>query len=144
MQQSAPQPVSLSLQPDDAKDHRGMSAPPYTTYPVGAAAVAFPARQPRDYVTWSLFNFAFMNACCLGFMALVFSFKSRDRKVVGDVEGAASYGNTAKSLNIAALLLSILSVVLFIVLLATGVIALQQLTYQMEQEHRNYFQTNGK
>ncbi|XP_015269411.1 PREDICTED: dispanin subfamily A member 2b-like [Gekko japonicus] len=140
--QSAPQPVSFSMQPDDAKD-RGMSAPPYTTYPVAATA-AFPARQPRDYVTWSLFNFAFLNACCLGFMALVFSFKARDRKVVGDVEGAASYGHTAKSLNIAALLLSILFVVLFIVLLATGVIAMQQLTYQMENEHRDYFQRNGK
>ncbi|KAL8170090.1 UNVERIFIED_CONTAM: hypothetical protein K2H54_063043 [Gekko kuhli] len=143
--QAAAQPVVLSMQADEAKE-RGVPAPPYP-YPGGAPA--FPPRQPgRDFVLWSLFNFFFLNACCLGFLALVFSFKSRDRKVVGDTEGATSYGNTAKSLNIAALLLSILFIVLFIVLLATGILAMQQLPYQVGKEHPGsfdgYFQRNGK
>ncbi|XP_060119272.1 dispanin subfamily A member 2b-like [Heteronotia binoei] len=141
--QSAPQFVSLEMPPDDGKAHQGMPAPPYT-YPRGVPASGFPTRQPRDFVVWSLFNFFFMNVCCLGFMALVFSFKSRDRKVIGDTDGAASYGKTAKSLNIAALLLNILIIILIIVLFASGVLALK---YQMEQQRQNfddYFQRNGK
>ncbi|XP_077177358.1 dispanin subfamily A member 2b-like [Paroedura picta] len=140
--QSAPQLVSLNMQPHDLKDP-GMAAPPYT-YPRSV-----PARQPRDFVLWSLFNFFFLNACCLGFIALVFSFKSRDRKVVGDIEGATSYGSTAKGLNIAALILSLVFIILFIVLLASGVIAVQQLANHMEQQQQyssldNYWPRNGK
>lgn len=30
---------------------------------------------PKDYVTWSTFNTVFMNTCCLGFLAYVFSVK---------------------------------------------------------------------
>ena len=30
---------------------------------------------PKDCVTWSLFNTVFMNFCCLGFLAYVFSVK---------------------------------------------------------------------
>lgn len=30
---------------------------------------------PKDYVTWSTFNTVFMNSCCLGFLAYVFSVK---------------------------------------------------------------------
>ncbi|KYO41601.1 hypothetical protein Y1Q_0006360 [Alligator mississippiensis] len=41
-----------------------------------------------------------MNFCCLGFFALAFSIKARDRKVLGDYSGAGSYGSTAKCLNI--------------------------------------------
>nr|XP_013803709.1 PREDICTED: uncharacterized protein LOC106489125 [Apteryx mantelli mantelli] len=48
--------------------------------------------------------------------------QSRDRKVLGDYSGALSYGSTAKCLNITTLLLSILTVVLIVILLATGVI----------------------
>ncbi|XP_054827799.1 dispanin subfamily A member 2b-like [Eublepharis macularius] len=140
------QSASLNMQPYDAKD-QGAPAPPYA-YPRGAVAPALPARQPQDYVLWSLFNFVFMNACCLGFAAVVFSFKSRDRKVVGDAEGATSYGNTAKSLNIAALILSILFFIIIIILIATGAIAMQHLAQQMREDHRNtlddYFQRNGK
>lgn len=29
----------------------------------------------RDYVTWSIFNTMFMNICCLGFIAYVYSVK---------------------------------------------------------------------
>ncbi|MEE6515705.1 hypothetical protein FKM82_024691 [Ascaphus truei] len=49
----------------------------------------------RDHIVWSLFNTIFLNFCCLGFFALVFSVKSRDRKLIRDVSGATSYGSTA-------------------------------------------------
>ncbi|XP_078537404.1 dispanin subfamily A member 2b-like [Lissotriton helveticus] len=78
---------------------------------------------PRDHLIWSIFNTIYMNFCCLGFMALVFSVKTRDRKVVGDMNGARSYSSTAKGLNIAALVLTpLLIIVLIIALVATGVI----------------------
>ncbi|XP_075438851.1 dispanin subfamily A member 2b-like [Ascaphus truei] len=76
----------------------------------------------RDHIVWSLFNTIFLNFCCLGFFALVFSVKSRDRKLIRDVSGATSYGSTARSLNIAATVLSILTVVIIIILVVTGVI----------------------
>uniref|UniRef100_A0A8C0H6Y2 Uncharacterized protein n=1 Tax=Chelonoidis abingdonii TaxID=106734 RepID=A0A8C0H6Y2_CHEAB len=80
------------------------SAPLYSTYPYTGPAQGFPVQPPpRDFVLWSLFNTFFCNVCCLGFMALVFSFKARDRKVLGDSNGAESYGKTAKCLNITVL-----------------------------------------
>uniref|UniRef100_D3ZR91 Interferon induced transmembrane protein 3 n=1 Tax=Rattus norvegicus TaxID=10116 RepID=D3ZR91_RAT len=35
-----------------------------------------------DYVAWSTFSTIFLNSCCLGFIAYVYSVKSRDRKMV--------------------------------------------------------------
>ncbi|KAM7085153.1 interferon-induced transmembrane protein 3-like [Molossus nigricans] len=61
-----------------------------------------------DHIIWSLFNTLFLNICCLGFVAFAYSVKSRDRKMVGDVIGAQTYGSTAKCLNIWALVLSVL------------------------------------
>ncbi|XP_055505075.1 dispanin subfamily A member 2b-like isoform X2 [Leucoraja erinacea] len=76
-----------------------------------------------DHLPWSLFNLSYMNCCCLGLVATIYSVKSRDRKVVGDVEGALHYGSTARSLNIAATVLSILIFIIFIALAATGTFA---------------------
>ncbi|XP_078005167.1 interferon-induced transmembrane protein 2-like isoform X1 [Phascolarctos cinereus] len=78
---------------------------------------------PKDFLVWSVFNTLYMNFCCLGFFALVFSVKARDRKVVGDLDGARSYGSTAKCLNIFALIFSLLVIILLIVLLAMGILA---------------------
>lgn len=97
---------------------------------------------PRDHFIWSLFNAIYFNFCCLGFMALVFSVKARDRKVVGDMNGAISYGSTAKCLNITALVLSLLLFILIIVLFATGVIAIASLISQ--QAEQNHFFGPGK
>ncbi|XP_074852109.1 interferon-induced transmembrane protein 1-like [Carettochelys insculpta] len=83
-------------------------------------------RPPRDHIVWSVFSTLYMNFCCLGFMALAFSVKARDRKVVGDISGASSYGSTAKCLNIMALILTLLMFILVIILLATGVIVVTQ------------------
>ncbi|CAH6793324.1 interferon-induced transmembrane protein 2 [Phodopus roborovskii] len=73
---------------------------------------------PKDYITWSTFNTVFMNSCCLGFIAYVFSVKSRDRKMVGDVTGAQDYATTAKRLNISAVIVSVISFILIIIVLS--------------------------
>ncbi|NXC46187.1 IFM1 protein, partial [Penelope pileata] len=81
-----------------------------------------PPPPPRDHLAWSLCTTLYANVCCLGFLALVFSVKSRDRKVLGDYSGALSYGSTAKYLNITAQLLNIFFVILIIALIASGTI----------------------
>ncbi|KAH1171151.1 dispanin subfamily A member 2b-like [Mauremys mutica] len=132
--------VSIDLQPcDGGKVGPGASAPPYSTYPYTGPAQGFPVQQPpRDFVLWSLFNTIFCNVCCLGFMALVFSFKARDRKVLGDADGAGSYGKTAKCLNITVLVLSLLAVVLIIILFATGAVAVSKVAQHENQYRNNY------
>uniref|UniRef100_A0A8C6SMM2 IFM3 protein n=1 Tax=Neogobius melanostomus TaxID=47308 RepID=A0A8C6SMM2_9GOBI len=57
---------------------------------------------PQDFFIWSLMNFLYCNPFCIGLAALIHSVKSRDMKVAGDVEGARSYGSTARILNIIA------------------------------------------
>ncbi|XP_036136949.1 interferon-induced transmembrane protein 2-like [Molossus molossus] len=64
-----------------------------------------------DHIVWSLFNTIFFNTCCLGFVAFAYSVKSRDRKMVGDVIGAQTYGSTAKCLNIWALVSGLLVII---------------------------------
>uniref|UniRef100_A0A452HS79 Uncharacterized protein n=1 Tax=Gopherus agassizii TaxID=38772 RepID=A0A452HS79_9SAUR len=75
-----------------------------------------PLQPPHCFVLLSLFSTFFCNVCCLGFTALVFSFKARDRKVLGDTDGAGSNGKTAKCLNIAVLVLGCSVVLVFIIL----------------------------
>ncbi|XP_043938611.1 dispanin subfamily A member 2b-like [Protopterus annectens] len=77
---------------------------------------------PRDHLIWSIFSFLYMNFCCLGCMALTFSVKARDRKVIGDMEGARHYASTAKCLNITTLTLTLLTVIIFVILVFVGVI----------------------
>ncbi|XP_046506327.1 interferon-induced transmembrane protein 1-like [Equus quagga] len=78
----------------------------------------------RDHVIWSLFNTLFMNWCCLGFVAFAFSVKmggcSRDWKMVGDMTGARSYASTARSLNVAALVLGVAVTIVFIGIFAAS------------------------
>ncbi|XP_042702087.1 dispanin subfamily A member 2b-like [Chrysemys picta bellii] len=135
--------VSIDLQPrDGGKVGQDGSAPPYSTYSYISTTQGFPVQPPpRDFVLWSLFNTVFCNVCCLGFLALVFSFKARDRKVLGDTDGAGSYGKTAKCLNITVLVLSLLTVVLIIVLVATGVVAVSH-AVQQENQNRNSYRFN--
>uniref|UniRef100_A0A3Q2HNN3 Interferon induced transmembrane protein 1 n=1 Tax=Equus caballus TaxID=9796 RepID=A0A3Q2HNN3_HORSE len=89
----------------------------------------------RDHVIWSLFNTLFMNWCCLGFVAFAFSVKSRDRKMVGDMTGARSYASTARSLNIAAL---VLGVVLTIVVIAVYASTIGFIFFQIKSQQRGY------
>ncbi|XP_049429938.1 dispanin subfamily A member 2b-like [Epinephelus fuscoguttatus] len=71
---------------------------------------------PKDDIIWSLYSFVYSNYCCLGLAALIFSIKARDRKVVGDLEGARHYGSTARCLNIWATALGCALVVMIIIL----------------------------
>ncbi|NXG76814.1 IFM2 protein, partial [Baryphthengus martii] len=93
-----------------------------------------PQPPPRDHLLWSLCTMLYGNICCLGFMALTFSVKSRDRKVLKDYSGALSYGSTSKYLNIAALLLNIFLLILIIALIATGTIIVSN-RFKPNQEH---------
>ncbi|NXI02899.1 IFM1 protein, partial [Pachycephala philippinensis] len=109
---------------------RGMqqSLPPYEVLPAEvsmeelprstAVLLEEPPRPPRDHLVWSLCTTLYGNFCCLGLMALVFSVKSRDRKVLGDYSGAQSYGSTAKWLNIVALVIHIIIAIIVIVVVA--------------------------
>ncbi|XP_053305471.1 dispanin subfamily A member 2b-like [Spea bombifrons] len=73
-----------------------------------------------DYLLFSVFNIMCINLCCLGFLSLVFSIKSRDRKLVGDRSGALSYGSTSRAINITATVLTILFfIIIFYVLLTS-------------------------
>ncbi|XP_041652165.1 dispanin subfamily A member 2b-like [Cheilinus undulatus] len=79
---------------------------------------------PKDHIIWSLLCFVYSNPCCLGLVALIHSIKARDRKMVGDLEGARHYGSTARCYNIAATVLFCLGILIFIIcLIATSVAA---------------------
>ncbi|XP_064019580.1 dispanin subfamily A member 2b-like [Pogoniulus pusillus] len=92
-----------------------------------------PMPPPRDHFIWSLCTMLYGNICCLGFMALVFSVKSRDRKLLRDYSGALSYGTTSKYLNITALLLNIFFVMLIIILITSGTIVVANFIQQLQQ-----------
>ncbi|XP_043938610.1 dispanin subfamily A member 2b-like [Protopterus annectens] len=70
---------------------------------------------PKDHLVWSIFNMIYMNLCCLGCIALIFSVKSRDSKVLGDMEEARHYSRVSKILNITTVFLYILSAVMIAV-----------------------------
>ncbi|XP_015675546.1 interferon-induced transmembrane protein 3 [Protobothrops mucrosquamatus] len=89
--------------------------------PAGTTVIHIPQEPPRDHILWSICTTLYFNVFCLGFLALFFSVKARDRKVLGDYNTAASYGSTARCLNLVALLLNILAVVLVIVIVVVVV-----------------------
>uniref|UniRef100_A0A4W6CQ55 Uncharacterized protein n=1 Tax=Lates calcarifer TaxID=8187 RepID=A0A4W6CQ55_LATCA len=86
----------------------GPSVVQYTT-------VSVPIEPPKDHIIWSLFSFVHLNPCCLGLAALIHSIKARDRKAVGDLDGARHYGSTARILNIVSSILAAVGVLLFII-----------------------------
>ncbi|XP_060689913.1 dispanin subfamily A member 2b-like [Hemiscyllium ocellatum] len=74
----------------------------------------------RDYFVWSLFNSFYMNICCIGFLALTFSVKSRDRKFVGDLEGCRQHASTARKLNIVSSVLCTITTITIVVMAMAG------------------------
>ncbi|GAA6101377.1 interferon-induced transmembrane protein 3-like isoform X2 [Tachysurus ichikawai] len=84
----------------------------------GTVVVVMP-EHPADYVVWSIANIVYGNPCCLGLLAFYFSIKSRDRKMVGDLTGATSYGSKACCVNGFALGLIILMFIVIIAVVAT-------------------------
>ncbi|XP_075282317.1 interferon-induced transmembrane protein 1-like [Opisthocomus hoazin] len=112
-----PQSVSINMQP---YGRNGAGAPAAAFGPATTSlAQPQPVASPRDFVVWSFFNAMFCNPFCLGFMALVYSVKARDRKIAQDPAAAGSYGKTAKHLNITACCLGIAATIIFIVAVVT-------------------------
>ncbi|NXX48734.1 IFM5 protein, partial [Tricholaema leucomelas] len=93
-----------------------------------AAAPGSP--MPRDHLIWSIFNTIYMNFCCLGFVALAFSVKARDRKVAGDVEAARQLSSKARCYNALATAGSVVLPLLLAALVITGVIHLSKLAQE--------------
>ncbi|NXN72294.1 IFM5 protein, partial [Himantopus himantopus] len=85
---------------------------------------------PRDHLIWSIFNTIYMNFCCLGFVALAFSVKARDRKVAGDVEAARRFSSKARCYNVLATAGSVVLPLLLAALVITGVIHLSKLAQE--------------
>ncbi|KAJ6657539.1 hypothetical protein lerEdw1_002252 [Lerista edwardsae] len=145
-----PPATCLNVKLSDSREQRRHTAP--YIYPMGLSPPSFSSHHsssrrssgwvattklPRDYEVWSLFNFLFLNCCCMGFLALVYSIKSRDRKIVGDIEGAHHYGRKAKALNAAALIMStffiLFALIVTAALLATRTKAISQMIGQVFQ-----------
>ncbi|KAM9808168.1 interferon-induced transmembrane protein 5 [Neosynchiropus ocellatus] len=92
--------------------------------PAGATVVNMGAggkNPPRDYLVWSLCNTLYVNFCCLGFMALLYSIKARDQKTQGNLQLAQECSDKAKWYNILAagwnMLIPLLALVLLVLLL---------------------------
>ncbi|XP_054892513.1 dispanin subfamily A member 2b-like [Poeciliopsis prolifica] len=110
---SAPYPAeTVALQ-----DRKHEMSPRQPGGPTGVqhTLVYVPTEPPRDYLVWSLWNLVYGNIFCLGLVALVYSVKARDRKMVGDEDGARHHASTARALNIAATVLTFLAIFLSIV-----------------------------
>uniref|UniRef100_A0AAZ3S354 Uncharacterized protein n=1 Tax=Oncorhynchus tshawytscha TaxID=74940 RepID=A0AAZ3S354_ONCTS len=86
---------------------------------LGMLAVYFSIKpvvpHPRDHIIWSLCSLVYGNPFCLGMLAVYFSIKSRDRKMVGDLEGARKHGKTACCFNTVTLTLVILGLLFFFI-----------------------------
>ncbi|NWX30860.1 IFM5 protein, partial [Notiomystis cincta] len=85
---------------------------------------------PRDHLIWAIFNTLYMNFCCLGFVALAFAVKARDRKVSGDVEAARHFSSKARCYNTLATVGSVVLPLLLGALIVTGVIHLSKLAQE--------------
>lgn len=92
---------------------------PYNQPWVAHATVLTVEKPPPDYVLFSLFNAMFLNSFCFGFVALIYSIKARDCKVVRDLEGATRFGKTARIFNIVAIITGIVTFIITVVLAAT-------------------------
>ncbi|NXU26622.1 IFM5 protein, partial [Thalassarche chlororhynchos] len=105
-----------------------LPGPPHKREPSPTVLAASPP--PRDHLVWSIFNTIYMNFCCLGFVALAFSVKARDRKVAGDVEAAQRFSSKARCYNALATAGSMVLPLLLAALLITGVIHLSKLAQE--------------
>ncbi|XP_053346523.1 dispanin subfamily A member 2b-like [Clarias gariepinus] len=105
----------------------------------GTVVVSMP-EHPPDYTVWSIATFFYGNPCCLGLVALIFSMKSRDQKMVGDMIGGKSYGSKARLFNIIALVLFAIFIILFIVIMVKTVSAVSSISnyYSRGRTYGNY------
>uniref|UniRef100_A0A8C8DHD1 Uncharacterized protein n=1 Tax=Oryzias sinensis TaxID=183150 RepID=A0A8C8DHD1_9TELE len=110
-------PLAEDVHFQETPDHLYLG-PRANTAAGGQHFIVLQAEPPKDHIIWSLCCFLYSNPLCLGLAALIFSIKSRDRKVVGDLEGARHYGATARCLNIAATIIVCLTVIIAIIVVA--------------------------
>ncbi|KAG2462966.1 IFM10 protein, partial [Polypterus senegalus] len=78
----------------------------------------------KDHILWSIFSFHYLNCCCLGFIALWYSIKSRDQKHAKNLTLAREFGLTAKRLNIVTTVLTIITYVIVIAIYAATIITM--------------------
>ncbi|XP_072291363.1 dispanin subfamily A member 2b-like [Eucyclogobius newberryi] len=97
---------------------------------------------PGDHFVWSLICCIYYNPFCLGLAALIYSVKARDRKVVGDIEGARSHGSTAQTLNIISTVLFCLSVIIAVIAAAVFVTRVVNAMSNVQPSHTYY--DNGR
>ncbi|XP_045870606.1 interferon-induced transmembrane protein 10 [Meles meles] len=71
----------------------------------------------NDYYLWSIFNFVYLNFCCLGFIALAYSLKVRDKKLLNDLNGAVEDAKTARLFNITSSALAAACIILVLIFL---------------------------
>lgn len=103
----------------------------YAALQPAVPAVPVQNRSTQDHIVWSIFNLIHCNPCCLGLVALLFSVRARDLKVVGDVEGARAQGKKAMWANIVAVVVTSLAVVITVVTVIV-------LTIQVHTYHRGH------
>ncbi|XP_071073958.1 interferon-induced transmembrane protein 10 [Dasypus novemcinctus] len=111
---SASPPMAPTLFPVEAKSSkadggRAAGAPPACKHAAEKKPMTAPATvvemhpdttEVNDYYLWSIFNFVYLNFCCLGFIALAYSLKVRDKKLLNDLNGAVEDAKTARLFNI--------------------------------------------
>ncbi|XP_007546840.1 PREDICTED: interferon-induced transmembrane protein 1-like [Poecilia mexicana] len=93
---------------------------PYPGHPgdpggVQHTVVNVPIEPTKDYLVWSLCSFVYANFCCLGLGALIYSVRARDRKALGDQNGAQRHASSARIFNIVAVVLTSLTVFIYVV-----------------------------
>lgn len=87
------------------------------TNPTAVIEVYPDTGEVNDYYLWSIFNFVYLNFCCLGFIALAYSLKVRDKKLLNDLNGAVEDAKTARLFNITSSALAASCIILVFIFL---------------------------
>nr|XP_054097816.1 interferon-induced transmembrane protein 10 [Callithrix jacchus] len=128
---SASPPMAPTLFPMESKSSktdsvRAAGAPPACkhlaekktmTNPTTVIEVYPDTTEVNDYYLWSIFNFVYLNFCCLGFIALAYSLKVRDKKLLNDLNGAVEDAKTARLFNITSSALAASCIILIFIFL---------------------------
>nr|XP_020481262.1 dispanin subfamily A member 2b-like [Labrus bergylta] len=113
-------PEGVPLQGRGYEGYPGQPRYPGQPTVVQSTTVNIVTEPPKDHIIWSFFSFVYLNPFCLGLVALIYSIKSRDRKMVGDLEGARHYGGTARTFNIVSSILIGIVILSFIIVINVG------------------------
>uniref|UniRef100_A0A8C9AEY0 Cathepsin D n=1 Tax=Prolemur simus TaxID=1328070 RepID=A0A8C9AEY0_PROSS len=128
---SSSPPMAPTLFPMESKSSktdsmRATSAPQACKHLAEKKTMANPATvvevypdssEVNDYYLWSIFNFVYLNFCCLGFIALAYSLKVRDKKLLNDLNGAVEDAKTARLFNITSSALAASCIILIFIFL---------------------------